>query len=226
MIEVTYNKQELDDWVKNIIREDFTWASKRLLEYLQNQLDKIKDEKFVITVTKQNAERVKKNQLACLQNDLNKYNQEYIELYNDGENLIKKYTDEKDKWVLDLILEDNKIWMEKIIKKIKTITFEINCWNNPTILLENNRKGVTEEEIEIAKNVDWEIVVPDSVMSSSGRRLTTCLWHQDSNPSLLLYPDSKGCYCFSCNTASDTIGYLMEKDKLNFIEAVKLLNNF
>ena len=86
-----------------------------------------------------------------------------------------------------------------------------------------NNDDITEDDVAMAKNVDWELIVPEIVQSSNGRKLTQCLWHDDSNPSMVLYPNGKGGYCFVCNKGIDTIEYAMKSNGLDFIGAVKYL---
>lgn len=53
---------------------------------------------------------------------------------------------------------------------------------------------------------------------------TLCPFHDDHDPSLSINSQNGAFYCFSCQTkGGDIISFLMQKDKLNFVEAVKYL---
>jgi putative DNA primase/helicase len=48
-----------------------------------------------------------------------------------------------------------------------------------------------------------------------------CLWHEDTTPSLHIYPD--GYHCFACGVSGDHIDWLMETRSLTFQAATELL---
>ena len=50
---------------------------------------------------------------------------------------------------------------------------------------------------------------------------TYCLWHDDRNPSLHIYPD--GYFCFACGASGDHLDWLIATRALSFQEAVDLL---
>jgi len=53
--------------------------------------------------------------------------------------------------------------------------------------------------------------------------LCLCPFHQDKTPSLKIYPDGKGFYCFSCGAGGDQIGFVAMHDNLRNYEAAKQL---
>ena len=50
-----------------------------------------------------------------------------------------------------------------------------------------------------------------------------CPFHNDSKPSMKLYPKSESAYCFTCHRSYDTIHFAMLKDR-TFEEAVAWIN--
>lgn len=57
--------------------------------------------------------------------------------------------------------------------------------------------------------------------------LCQCPFHQDKNPSLKIYPDGKGFYCFTCGTGGDQIKFVsMYLDKSNYEAAKELAAAF
>jgi hypothetical protein len=48
-----------------------------------------------------------------------------------------------------------------------------------------------------------------------------CVWHDDSNPSLVVYPDGH-CYCFVCNNGGDVFEFIQRVEQCTFPESVKI----
>ena len=67
----------------------------------------------------------------------------------------------------------------------------------------------------------------DSVRKSGVIHLTTCPWHDDRHPSLVLYEriNENHCYCFSCGKGGDVISYVMQHEGWSFQEACQWLSN-
>ena len=51
-----------------------------------------------------------------------------------------------------------------------------------------------------------------------------CLWHDDTHPSLHIYPD--GYFCFACGASGDHLDWLTATRALSFQEAVNLLTHY
>lgn len=53
-----------------------------------------------------------------------------------------------------------------------------------------------------------------------------CPFHgEDRKPSARLYRITKSCYCWFCKKRWDTISFIMDKERLGFIEALKFIIN-
>jgi len=50
-----------------------------------------------------------------------------------------------------------------------------------------------------------------------------CPFHNEKTPSFHVIPDKKMYYCFGCGAGGSTVKFLMEMEKLTFIEAVEML---
>lgn len=50
-----------------------------------------------------------------------------------------------------------------------------------------------------------------------------CCFHDDHNPSMVVYPDRQTFRCWSCNTGGDVFTFVMEREKLSFREALEIL---
>ena len=50
-----------------------------------------------------------------------------------------------------------------------------------------------------------------------------CCFHDDHEPSLAVFPDTRSFYCFGCQTHGDALDFLMEVEQITFREAVRVL---
>ena len=61
-------------------------------------------------------------------------------------------------------------------------------------------------------------------MRASGRNwIAHCPFHDDRQPSFVLYEESQRFYCFGCGASGDVIAFLMKVEKLSFPEALAYL---
>lgn len=81
------------------------------------------------------------------------------------------------------------------------------------------RKGsITEEMIQAAKGTPIETVVS---FDRCGKSLAFC--HTDKSPSLTWHKKANRATCFPCGKSFNAVDVLINRDGLNFIEAVKQL---
>ncbi len=50
-----------------------------------------------------------------------------------------------------------------------------------------------------------------------------CPFHSEKTPSFHVIPDKKMCYCFACNKGGSPVSFIMEMEKLSFVEAIQSL---
>lgn len=60
------------------------------------------------------------------------------------------------------------------------------------------------------------------VKRSSSRWMACCPWHEDTVPSLVIYPDDHW-YCFSCQDGGDVIDFIQKFHSCTFKEALGIL---
>ena len=64
------------------------------------------------------------------------------------------------------------------------------------------------------------------VLLRSGTRLAgRCPFHDDQNPSLVVYPETRSFYCFGCGASGDVIDFVRRFDGLGFRAALERLND-
>ena len=52
--------------------------------------------------------------------------------------------------------------------------------------------------------------------------VTTCIWHEDTNPSLTINDDKGFCFCHVCREGGDVIKYVQKRKGLDFVDAANL----
>lgn len=78
---------------------------------------------------------------------------------------------------------------------------------------------------DLKQRVSIESMVAQTVdLRPSGARLKAlCPFHSDKSPSLVVYPDDGGFYCFGCGAHGDVFTWAMFVNRMSFSEAVHLL---
>jgi len=90
-------------------------------------------------------------------------------------------------------------------------------WEAETIVRVSKRAGISNEMIERARQYPFE----NLIKVCKGRSL--CPFHDDHHPSMDV---RKGFfYCYACGAKGDIIDFVMKRDGLTFIEAVKVLSS-
>lgn len=103
-------------------------------------------------------------------------------------------------------------------KTIKLATAKQNHLMNPA----KPRQGVTEDQIEAAKEVPLVDLIDGRVFKAGNRFTTHCPFHQERTPSFYIFPDNRY-KCFGCGEYGDTIAFVMKRDGVDFKAAVNSL---
>lgn len=85
-----------------------------------------------------------------------------------------------------------------------------------------------QEKVELAKNYSIESLVEQELplRRVGNKYITNCIFHNETTPSLFIYPKTNSFYCFGCQKSGNSITLAMEIHKLSFKETVKLLNSY
>jgi DNA primase len=87
--------------------------------------------------------------------------------------------------------------------------------------------GPIDDEVDRLKSlVPIEDIVGRYVpLRRNGHNYLTgrCPFHQDRNPSFVVYPGTQSYYCFGCREHGDVLSFLMRMEHLTFPEALKVL---
>ncbi len=61
------------------------------------------------------------------------------------------------------------------------------------------------------------------LQKKGGSYWSKCPWHPDSNPSFCVTPARDMFYCFSCKRGGSVVNFIMEQERLSYMEAIALL---
>lgn len=84
---------------------------------------------------------------------------------------------------------------------------------------ETQRGEIGPEQIAQAKEYPLE-----NLISVNRTGFAKCIWHNEKCPSLKIYKNQNRFHCFSCNADGDVIDFLMRRDKIDFLTAIRFLS--
>ncbi len=78
---------------------------------------------------------------------------------------------------------------------------------------------------EIKNRIDLaDYVRPYVSLAPSGKSLRgLCPFHKEKTPSFFVSPDKQVWYCFGCQRGGDLMKFVMEMEKMEFVEALRFL---
>lgn len=83
-----------------------------------------------------------------------------------------------------------------------------------------------------AERIKTDIAIEDVIQKYVQlRKLGTaliglCPFHPDTNPSFAVYPATRSFYCFGCSKYGDVIAFVMEIERIGFLQALERLEKF
>jgi len=85
---------------------------------------------------------------------------------------------------------------------------------------------IPEDKIEQVQNqIDIvEVISQYYPLKRAGKNFTTlCPFHEEKTPSFMVSPEKQIFHCFGCGKGGNVFRFLMEQEKLSFLEAVKMV---
>lgn len=149
------------------------------------------------------------------------------ELYHDRTVMQQQIRD----WTLEYVLSDKgfEAWLrheypvEEKQKELALLQKQINRFKWMENYL-NPADKITDDDIEQARRVPMENYLPALKPAGSGKLKCCCPFHEERTASFTVYTEENRWHCYgACSTGGSVIDYVMEKDKLTFLEAVKSL---
>ena len=94
-----------------------------------------------------------------------------------------------------------------------------------TALPPEDPNHITEVDIVRAKEIPIESLYTGKLRKIGNRLTGICNFHQDKDPSLVIYLKSNTWHCFSGCSGNDSIDYIQREQQVDFLSAVKILLN-
>jgi hypothetical protein len=110
-------------------------------------------------------------------------------------------------------------WVKRIEKKIKVATFQLSFLEESKYMKED----ITPADILRAKEVPIENFYTDKLMICGQRAKGKCPFHIENTSSFTVYLDQNSFYCYGCSFGGSVIDYVMKKEGIEFLSAVKFL---
>jgi hypothetical protein len=119
--------------------------------------------------------------------------------------------------VQHLYIQEHVAPLLNTIKRIDSYRYHTDPRNQ-------NNSLVTDLDIENAKGVDKDWFIQEANLCTRKPHVGVCPFHPDKDPSLTLMRSKRTGHfylkCFPCSKHWDSIGFLMERDGLTFMDAV------
>ena len=198
--------------LEQIDKDALTVTKKAEKEYYQKHLPEIRrhEREFVEEFKKENENLVKELKLEYLESLQEKLNSRIKKIWEQYERTLRKNLPY---WFRKSLMNIQSLRrLEKIRKKTQTEIYFLKHQN------EIKRKRLTPEEIARAKDHPF-----GDLIEVSAQGLALCPFHEEKNPSFFVR--NNWGYCFGCHWSGDIIKFIMDKDKISFVEAVKRLNS-
>jgi hypothetical protein len=154
-------------------------------------------------------------------------------LIENVEEIVKTYSPHKEldvdgEWAIEDIY-GHVNWLkiqEDVVPMLQTVR-RIDSYRHFTNPKNKSIGGVTDLDIENARHVEADWFIQEAQLSTRRPFRGQCPFHPDHDPSLtLMKSKQKGTLylkCFACGTHVDSIGYIMKRDNVGFIDAVKYI---
>lgn len=118
-----------------------------------------------------------------------------------------------------IAIEEKLYWREEYPKvKLSVKEFHEECKNEFPV--RNPENGITDEMIEQARNYPFE-----DLIEINKKGFAICPYHEEDTPSFSIDKVGNYGHCFGCDKTVDAIQYIMDREKLQFMDAIKYLNS-
>lgn len=116
---------------------------------------------------------------------------------------------------------------KKVISRIKGYEYRLRNRERTGNWSDVKHPGtISESDIRRAKEVPIESLYNGRLKKSGSNLVGLCPFHAERRPSFYIYKQDNRWTCFSvCGNSGDTIDMVMKLQELDFISAVKYLNN-
>ncbi len=145
------------------------------------------------------------------------------------EHLKKLYESEgkkEDAKMVELFAEEHKKELVELQKKLNWENIKLS-----SLVDKDTREKLTQwkKRIELIKStlsIDQIVGQYINLRKSGNKSIGKCPFHDDHNPSFVVYPETSSFYCFGCQKSGDIFRFVMEIEKLTFKQAVEAISRY
>ena len=140
---------------------------------------------------------------------------------------ILKHRRKEDKEFLNIVKEHCIANRKKLQKEYAGLRYRIYLMKNEQTSEKaaGSSRETTEAHIMQAKEIPITTLYGEQTRRSGQRLYGLCPFHGEKQASFCIYEDQNKWWCFSCNSGGDIIDFVMKRDSIDFISAVKKLTN-
>lgn len=152
----------------------------------------------------------------------------YKYLINFYENEKQRIEQEKEKafaseaWAWDYCLSSIQLSIQRAEKDFISVSYKKKIAEGKNS--SDAKLDITDYNIQIAKQTPIQSLLDVPFRKVGQRIYCRCPFHNERTPSFTIFTDKNRWHCFGqCNMGGDSIDFVMKRDGLSFVEAVKLL---
>lgn len=163
---------------------------------------------------------IKLEELMDRQDELVKIRQERLQVLTDSNPRVDEVSEYI--WLLWTEIEFEEYYLIKRWLKYWLRLAE-KASNNKEVLLPPQEGGVSEEQIEKAKEYLLEELYEGKLRNIGARLIGICPFHKEKTPSFNIFLESNRFYCFGCHVHGDAIDFYQRVHNCDLIPAVLAL---
>jgi hypothetical protein len=104
-------------------------------------------------------------------------------------------------------------------KKLDNLNKQIRWFKMGLVQINQNDQILTDDQVQEARDFPVEELIETKKIN----KMWCCPFHEDNTPSFHIYKNNSW-HCFGCQAhGNNAVDYIMKKNNLEFVEAVKLL---
>lgn len=123
--------------------------------------------------------------------------------------------------IFDFMFGPKVNWISAQLKRLKRLLAVHKNKDKPV-----DSKTINNNDIQNAKQIPIQNFYDDALKKSGNRLCGRCPFHSERTGSFFIYLDTNTWHCFgACGVGGDSISFVMKKQDVGFLDAVKILLN-
>lgn len=191
-------------WWEDMIKREF--EPKHKIKLMETERE------FVRGIVNEDRQWVKERKLEYLKGEKSQLEAKSSDLSDQ----IVKAGKSKSEWLAEYWFEE----LEDVFRKLRQIDRTIDSWENVKY---RDTREITMEDVVEAKQVPCTEFIDTEMEYRNGKFKASCPFHNEKTPSFYIFEETNRYHCFGCKKNGDVIQLVMEKNSLDFFQAVRFL---